>query len=378
MEFEYVSDGSFQDILRRDFLELKKCQESKSSKSILVLSGSILEALLADYFCENLPAGQTQATILNSTLATLLDLAENAGIINKSDKNLATVLKDYRNLIHPGREVRKKEAFDNSTAELAISVLELLLKKIETKYKEKFALTADDILFNLDEDWNYRSIYSMVITKISSLEKKKLFDEFIDIEAANKAAFNRFEDETDEKTYPNIEDVKDFVLELKPLLPQDTIISFLKQLKTHVTSGENLESLSLYNLLHEELHQLDKEDQELIAIYMLSFYTEIFENSKEIYYDKTYSTIGKYIHTSKGLEKLKELLCFCAVHFSSGESNYEYDTLEQILNSVADPQKQTALKHLEDFLKPKSGTLPKHVHEFAVEADKRGWIKYST
>ncbi len=81
MEFEYVSDGSFQDILRRDFLELKKCQESKSSKSILILSGSILEALLADYFCENLPTGQTQANILNSTLATLLDLAENSGII---------------------------------------------------------------------------------------------------------------------------------------------------------------------------------------------------------------------------------------------------------------------------------------------------------
>jgi hypothetical protein len=378
MEFEYVSDESFQDILRRDFLELKKCQESKSSKSILVLSGSILEALLTDYFCENLPTGQTEDSILQLTLSSLLDLAETSGIINKSEKNLATVLKDYRNLIHPGREIRKKEVFDNSTAELSISILELLLKKIENKYKEKFALTADDILFNLDEDWNYRSIYSMVIPKLSSLEKKKLFEEFLEVEVTNKASFEGFIDQIEEKIYPNIEDVKDFVIELKPLLARETILVFLTQLKNHVTSGENLPAFSLYNLLHEDLHRLDNADQELIAIYMLSLYTSIFENSKELAIEKTYSTIGKYIHSSKGLEELKNLTSFCAVHFSVKSFDYEFETLEQILNSIDDNEKNEVVKFLEDFLKPKIGNLPKHVHDFAIEANKRGLIKYST
>lgn len=130
MQFEFVNDETFQIILERDYEEVQKCLETKSSKSILVLSGSIVEALLSDYFIENLPFGQTQTTILSATLFELLDFAEAVGIITKSEKNLATVIKEYRNLIHPGREVRKNEQFDFETAQLAFQILNLLIRKI--------------------------------------------------------------------------------------------------------------------------------------------------------------------------------------------------------------------------------------------------------
>jgi hypothetical protein len=45
-----------------------------------------LEALLTDYFQENLPAGYTTKAILETTLSTLLDLAEAEKIISKSEK----------------------------------------------------------------------------------------------------------------------------------------------------------------------------------------------------------------------------------------------------------------------------------------------------
>src|ERR1700752_1331439 len=181
MEFKYITDEGFQEILKRGYIELKTCQEHKASKEVLLLCGSILEAVLTDYFCENLPAGKTKNNVLEGTLSNLLDYAEDEKVINKSDKQLATVLKDYRNIIHPGREIRKKEVFDHRNSELAVSVLELLLAKIESKHKEKYDVEVEDILFNLDEDWNYRSIYSQVITRLNSAQRKELFQELLDL-----------------------------------------------------------------------------------------------------------------------------------------------------------------------------------------------------
>lgn len=380
MEFEFISDDSFQDILKRDFQELTKCREAKSSKSVLILSGSILEALLTDYFQENLPAGYTTKTILETSLSILLDLAETEKIISKSEKSLASVIKDYRNLIHPGREVRKKESFDHETAELAFSILGILITRIEQKYREKFSFSAKDILDNLNRNWNYRSIYSMVITKLSSGEKGILLDEFVTIENRLKSKFEDFREEFNyEDSYDNIEDVKDFVTELKPLLSNETILSYLKKLHISVTSGHCLQALALYNLLHEDVHLLDKEEQEIIAIYMLSLYQSIFENSRDLCYEKTYSTVGKYIHTQKGINELKGLAYFCAVHFGGKGLAYEFDVLEQIFNSLHTDTRNEVTKCLEEFLTPKSGMLPQDIYEnFVIEAVKRELIKYGT
>lgn len=138
MEFEFVGDHSFQSILKRDFKEVQKCIEVGANKAAIILSGSILETILTDYFSENLPPEKTKDSILKLSLNSLLELAVQTHLISSSDNSLATVLKTYRNLIHPGREVRSAEDVDNNTAKLAFSILELLLEKIEKKYKEHF------------------------------------------------------------------------------------------------------------------------------------------------------------------------------------------------------------------------------------------------
>jgi hypothetical protein len=262
---------------------------------------------------------------------------------------------------------------------LAFSILGILVTRIEQKYREKFSFSAEDILDNLNRDWNYRSIYSMVITKLSSGEKAILLDEFVSIENRLKSNFEHFTDEFHyEDDYENIEDVKDFVNELKPVLSNETILSYLKELHISVTSGHGLQALALYNLLHEDLHLLNKEEQEIIAIYILSLYQSIFENSRELSYDKTYSTIGKYIYTQKGIDEIKSLANFCAVHFGGKGLAYEFDVLEQIFNSLHADTRKEVTKNLEEFLTPKSGKLPQDIYEnFVVEAVKRGLIKHS-
>lgn len=377
MEFDFVGDRNFQLILKRDFKEVQKCLEIGANKAAIILSGSILETILSDYFYENPPGEKTKSDILKLTLNELLELAVKIQLINPSENSLATVLKTYRNLIHPGKEVRSVEIVDQSTSKLAFSILELLLNKIERKYKEKFIHTAEEILDKLDEDWNFNSIYGIVITKLSGLEKNKLFDELIEIEIELKANYKYFENPDEPKTdplYPNIEWTKNLTLELIPLLSNDFLITKLKELQISVTKGECIESVARYNLLHEHLNLLNKDEQELMAIYMISTFKSIFEDSRDLVNDKTYSTIGKYIHTDKGLIAIKGLISFCIVHFGSTNLSFELDALEQIINSLSPENKNIVLRHMNDIILSYKETLPKDIEEFALEADKRGLI----
>lgn len=380
MEFDFVGDKSFQIILKRDFKEVQKCVEIGANKAAIILSGSILETILSDYFCENLPIGKTKIDILKLSLSSLLELSVENHLISPSENSLAEVLKTYRNLIHPGREIRSLEGVDNSTSKLAFSILELLIGKIERKYKEQFIHTAEEILDKLDDDWNFVSIYGLVITKLSGLEKNKLFDELIEIEVELKERYNYFQELDEPKSepiYPNIEWVKDLTMELIPLLSQEFLMEKLVELRDSVTKGECIESVARYNLLHEHLHRLKTDDQELIAIYMLSTFGSIFEDSRDLVNERMYSTIGKYIHSEKGINAIKEVISFSVANFG-GDSHtltVEMDTLEQILNSLSMENKKIALQHMSDYILPYKNNLPASVEEFAIEADKREWIR---
>lgn len=109
MNFDFISDKNFRELLIRDYQELKDCEESKATKSILILSGSIMEAVLTEYFIQFPPLGKSENQILTASLSDLITLAKEEKVISETEKNLASVVKDFRNLIHPGREIRKKQ-----------------------------------------------------------------------------------------------------------------------------------------------------------------------------------------------------------------------------------------------------------------------------
>jgi hypothetical protein len=62
----------------------------------------------------------------------------------------------------------------------------------------------------------------------------------------------------------------------------------------------------------------------------------MFENSKELSNDKTYSTIGKYIFTPDGISQIMSLGQFCVVHFGGAkEIEKQMDVFQQIFNSLS-------------------------------------------
>ena len=62
-QFDFIADQKFRNLLNRDFQELKDCVTNGLSKSVLVLSGSVIETVLLEFFTHNIPAGKTDLQV---------------------------------------------------------------------------------------------------------------------------------------------------------------------------------------------------------------------------------------------------------------------------------------------------------------------------
>lgn len=72
-DFKFIADEQYRELLKRDFIELRNCLENKASKSVLILSGSIIETILLEFFSHNLPKGVTKTQLLKKNLGDLID-----------------------------------------------------------------------------------------------------------------------------------------------------------------------------------------------------------------------------------------------------------------------------------------------------------------
>lgn len=368
MNFDFVTDSRFKDLLLRDYQELKVCLDNKSSKAVLILSGSIIEASLVEYFLQNLPAGKTEADLLKMTLGPLIDLAETQGLLTSTEKKLASVVQDYRNLIHPGRQIRKDEKYDFETASIANSLVTITLKAISNKQQASTFFTAQEIIDKLKNDWSFRTIYSKVILKLKHTERNKLFDLLLYYEMEDKEQWDAFMREGIIPQYEvhNLYDIKPLVSDLKPLLQPDIIISKLNELVSEIQKGDQLKAFALFNFLHEDIDKLPNDEQEMIAIYFLSTFSSVLEKCNDLSSEKTYSTIGKYIKTADGIKAYNEFTVFCIVHFDKKSISYEMDVYEQAFNSLQDAQKDEVRNAANDFMF-KKGQPPTNVMEGFVD-----------
>src|SRR5439155_3917601 len=105
LSFDFISDEQFRASLISEYQERKDCEASCSCKAICVLAGSIVEALLVEYLViSNIrPDGKNP---LNLDLSKAIQACEADGVLRKETCSLCEVIREYRNLIHPGRSIR--------------------------------------------------------------------------------------------------------------------------------------------------------------------------------------------------------------------------------------------------------------------------------
>ncbi len=381
MTFEFISDKKFQELLERDYQELESCISVKATKSVLVLSGSIIEALLIEFFLQFLPTGFTREKIFKLTFQELLDLAEKETLLTQREKNLAWVIKDYRNLIHPGKEIRKEEKFDFESAQISLSLVKIIVTAIRNKYSSSYGYTAKEVVDKLENDWNFRTVYGKVILKLNQTERVNLFRKLIENEFYEKNYWDCFLRDgmiPQRTSYTNLEYTKPFLLELKPLVSTDLIKDNLKQLLKEVETGDSVKAFSLYNLFHEELNLLTKDEIESIIVYIFSMFSDVLEKCSDLVEEKTYSTIGKYIETDKARTALKDFAVFSMVHFDNKDGySKEMDLFEQVFNSLNQTDKEFLQKEMTTFLSPFDKLPPNIVRGFLQPAIQRKIINGS-
>jgi hypothetical protein len=126
IDLSFVFDKRIMGIIERDYAELQQLDSRISPKSVIVLSGGIIEGLLLDAIVAS--GRWTFEEACQKFLKDMIGVAKSRDII--IEDKLTDATRKYRNLIHPGREIRDKMIFEETDAKLAKSAVDVVIREV--------------------------------------------------------------------------------------------------------------------------------------------------------------------------------------------------------------------------------------------------------
>lgn len=143
-DFSFVRDEVLRQVVARDYEEVQSIKSVRAVKSRLVLAGGLVEALLLDSLRENQEGAMTALRAEKDRdgrvkpleewhLASLIDVAMELRLITPAVEKFSHGIRDYRNLIHPGKEVRSTHKLGAEEADIAEKVLEIVIRDLKSK-----------------------------------------------------------------------------------------------------------------------------------------------------------------------------------------------------------------------------------------------------
>lgn len=131
-EFSFVKDAHLRKVLERDYSEIQRAYIAKCWKSVIILSGGAIEAILTDLLLQdpNRAQGASKAPkdpdVTKWDLSGLINVCVELGLVSSGIEKLSHSVRAYRNLVHPGNEIRNQLAFDEEEARIALEVLHIV------------------------------------------------------------------------------------------------------------------------------------------------------------------------------------------------------------------------------------------------------------
>lgn len=117
---------------------------------------------------------------LKMDLSEAVVACRTAGVLTERTADLCSVIRSYRNLIHPGRAVRLAESLPNqSTAAVAIALVDMIADEVAKKRRAVVGLTAEQVLSKIVRDENVGVILKHLLEEVSSSEKRRLLLDLI-------------------------------------------------------------------------------------------------------------------------------------------------------------------------------------------------------
>lgn len=138
IDFAFVSDSKLRGIVERDYSELQNLKSVSATKSRLIISGGLIEALLLDALrreeANARAAKKAEDRPLDEwKLSTLIDVSVELQLISAGAQSFGHSVREFRNLVHPGREIKSSSKVALEEAEIAEKVLEIVIRDLREK-----------------------------------------------------------------------------------------------------------------------------------------------------------------------------------------------------------------------------------------------------
>ena len=133
--FDFLTDTELKKIVKRDYRELSVILFPEGAwKSVVILAGSILEAMLSDVLSNQINREQANESPVSPSfgietgkwsLQKLIEVSIDIKIIPADrGSSIDQVLRDYRNFVHPKKEIRSKHQCNEAEALMAKGALD--------------------------------------------------------------------------------------------------------------------------------------------------------------------------------------------------------------------------------------------------------------
>lgn len=130
--FPFINAPDLRALVERDYAEILAANAAGCWKSVIILSGGAIEAILTDLLLNNpraltaRSAPKKKADITTWDLKELINVSIELKLVSQGVEKLSHPVRQYRNITHPGNEIRNGLTFGEPEARIAIEVLHML------------------------------------------------------------------------------------------------------------------------------------------------------------------------------------------------------------------------------------------------------------
>lgn len=134
-DLSFIASEELRAMVWQDYEEILKCHATRSWKGAILLTGSCLEGILLDLVLGDRESACSSASAPRDdpdrwNLADLVSVCEELGKINAGQVSLSGAVREYRNLIHPGRALRVGIPYGEEEAVIGLKTLNALVRDL--------------------------------------------------------------------------------------------------------------------------------------------------------------------------------------------------------------------------------------------------------
>ena len=332
LSFDFITNEPFRNSLQADYKDMISCSENGVAKPVYVLAGSIVEALLIEYLVAT-PSLCNGKDPLKMDLGGAVEACEKGRVLTSKTASLCDVIRDYRNLIHPGRQIRLKEKISEEGARIAVALVGIISREIEEKRKENYGLTAEQIVHKLGIDKLSMPLIPYLLQDANEHERRRLVNDLLP---------QAYSDETalfpDEDTLARISNCYRSALDSLPQQDQQRAAEkFAKMIRE--ASADVIQSYGDALFKASDMGLLGQRDAAIVKEYLLSRLDGLKKGMLKSLMN-TLSGIGSHLENDVDVRRFIDPLIRVAVSGDEQESNSASQLIKREFDYASEYEKQ--------------------------------------